>query len=352
MATTHYGVNDAEAVKLWSRRLAREVLKQTFIQRFIGEDDNSVIQIKTDTNKGAGDRIRTILRMQLSGDGVQGDSTLEGNEESLTTYTDDLIINQLRHAVRSAGKMSEQRIPFSVRQEAMNGLKDWWADRWDTWFFNQVCGNNAQTDTRYTGNNATAAPDSSHHVWINGTDDQSLTSGHVFDLSILDAARETAITASPQIRPIKIMGGDYYVAFLHPYQVYDMRTSTTTGQWLDIQKAAMQGGEITKNPIFTGALGMYNGIVLHESTRVTLGVNSSTAAAVANTRRAVLCGAQACTAGFGQGHSFGNHDWYEELFDFGNQLGVKAGCIGGLKKSRYNSADFATVVMSSYAAAH
>lgn len=28
--------------------------------------------------------------------------------------------------------MSEQRVPYSVREEAMMGLKDWWADRLDT----------------------------------------------------------------------------------------------------------------------------------------------------------------------------------------------------------------------------
>lgn len=134
MAVTNYGVNANEAVKLWSRRLAREVLKATYINKFIGEGDDSVIQLRNDTKKGPGDRVRVTLRMQLSGDGVSGDGTLEGNEEPLTTYTDDFLINQLRHAVRSAGKMSEQRIPFSVREEAMSGLRDWWADRMDTWF--------------------------------------------------------------------------------------------------------------------------------------------------------------------------------------------------------------------------
>ena len=34
---------------------------------------------------------------------------------------------------------------------------------------------------------------------------------------------------------------------------------------LDIQKAAMAGGEVT-NPIFTGALGMYNNCVIRERT--------------------------------------------------------------------------------------
>lgn len=132
MADTAYGVNAPEAMKLWSRKLAREALKKTYIKRFMGESSDSMIQIKNETNKSPGDRIRMTLRMQLTGDGVIGDGTQEGNEESLTTFTDDLIINQLRHAVRSDGKMSEQRIPFSIREEAMMGLADWWADRWDT----------------------------------------------------------------------------------------------------------------------------------------------------------------------------------------------------------------------------
>lgn len=354
MADTHYGLNANEAVKLWSRRLAREALKATYIQKFVGEDDSSVIQVRNDTKKGPGDRIRVTLRMQLSGAGIQGDNTLEGNEEALTTYTDDFVINQLRHAVRSAGKMSEQRIPFSVREEAMSGLRDWWSDRMDDWFFHQVCGYTVQTDTRYTGNNAVTAPTANRKVFSVGSADETVEadSTKVFTLAMIDKAVETAKVSTPHIRPININGGKHYVAFLHPYQVYDLRTTTSTGQWLDIQKAAMSGGKVGENPIFSGALGMYNGVILHESTRVKNGVHSSTGAVQSNTRRAVLCGAQSCVMGFGQGHSFKQYQWNEELFDYGNQLGVEGGCIGGLKKSVYNSVDFGTITMTSYAAAH
>jgi len=354
MAVTNYGVNANEAVKLWSRRLAREALKATYIQKFIGESDDSVIQLRNDTKKGPGDRVRVTLRMQLTGDGIQGDGTLEGNEEALTTYTDDFLINQLRHAVRSSGKMSEQRIPFSIREEAMSGLRDWWSDRMDTWFFNQICGYTTQSDTRYTGNNAPTAPSAGRKIFATGSDDQSVnaSSSSKMTLTLIDNAIEAAKVASPLIRPININGGKHYVVFLHPYQVTDLRTTTSTGQWLDIQKAAMSGGKVSENPIFTGALGVYNGAILHESTRVTQGVHSSTGAAQTSTRRAVLCGAQAAVMGFGQGHSFKEFDWYEELFDYGNQLGVKAGCIGGLKKSVFNSVDFGTITMSTYAVAH
>jgi N4-gp56 family major capsid protein len=356
MADTAYGVGAPEAVKLWSRKLAREALRKTYIKTFMGPDSDSLIQVKPESNKGPGDRVRVTLRMQLTGDGVQGDGMQEGNEESLTTYTDDLIINQLRHAVRSEGKMTEQRIPFSIREESMMGLSDWWADRWDTWFFNQVCGYTVQTDTRYTGHNTVTAP--SRQVWPGASaNDQSLNTAtgvtDVFTLTLIDKAVELAKTGTPPIRPIKIDGENWFVVFIHPYQTTSLRawpvTATAQVTWYDLQKSMLQGNGSARNPLFTGALGTYNGCILHESYRVPQGVNSATGVAITTARRAVLCGAQAAVAAFGQGHDKNSYDWFEQLFDYGNKLGVKAGCISGLKKSIYNSVDFGAVVMSSKA---
>jgi N4-gp56 family major capsid protein len=140
MAATEFGVNHPLAVKKWSSDLMKEMLKQTYILRFIGKDANSLIQWKDDLSKDqGGDQIRYGLRVQLTGDGVQGDDTAEGNEEALTTYYDQLIINQLRHQVRSKGKMSEQRVPFDVRAENRDALADWWSARLDTWFDKATC---------------------------------------------------------------------------------------------------------------------------------------------------------------------------------------------------------------------
>ena len=122
MAATSYGVNHPLAVKIWARKLFQEALKATYSSKFMGEGDSAMIQKKGELSKGPGDKITYGLRMQLSGAGVQGDATLEGNEEALVTYSDSIFINQLRHAVRSGGKMSEQRVPFSVRAEARDGL--------------------------------------------------------------------------------------------------------------------------------------------------------------------------------------------------------------------------------------
>lgn len=352
MAMTEYGVNHALAVKLWAKKLFVDALKKTYASRFMGSGTDSMITIRPETSKGAGDQVTVGLRMQLSGDGVQGDGTLEGNEEALTTYTDAVIINQLRHAVRSKGKMSEQRVPFSVRSENKAGLEDWWSERIDTWLFNQLCGYTAQTDTRYTGNQAVSAPSTDHKVFATGSADESQGSTNVFNLNLIDACVERAATLSPTMRPIKVNGDDKFVMFLHPYQVYDLRTNTSTGQWLDIQKAAAAGRSDSQNPIYTGALGEYNGVVLHQTHRVTQGVNSSSGAAISTVRRAVFCGAQAALMAYGKDSEAGEMSWVEELFDYGNSLGVSAGMIAGLKKTRFNSLDFGTVTVSTYAAAH
>lgn len=354
MAVTSFATGDALAVKLWSKKVSVEALKQTWVYKFMGKDDNSVIQVFDETQKSAGDRIRVPLRRLLQATGVQGDATLEGQEERITYYSDDVFINQLRHAVREGGRFSRQLVPFDVREHARLSLQDWWADRIDTWFFNQVCGNVNQSDTRFTGNQSTIAADSQHNIYAGGaTTDASLSNSatYKFTLTLLDVAVEKAKTLEVPIRPIMIGGEAKYVAFLHPYQVTDMRTNTSTGQWYDIQKAAMQGGQISKNPIYTGALGEYNGVIMHSAVRIPQ-FSAGAALSADGGRIAVMCGAQAVGCAFGRGHSPERYEWVEDYFDYENQFGVAAGCIAGMKKMVFNGSDFATITMRTWAQAH
>lgn len=378
MAVTAFNTNHALTVKVWAKRLFVEALKQTKFSRFLGNSASSLIQRRTELAKGPGDRITIGLRMQLSGPGTLGDGTLEGTEEALTLFSDNLFIDQLRHAVRTGGKMSQQRVAFDIREESMEGLRDWWADRMDLAFFNQIGGatvtqvapnmtytgtSNAvtTTDTRYSGNQATIAPVSSTTLLLGGTLGQasttnlevSLSNTVVYNLNLQDIDRcvARAKTNSPAIRPIKVGGEDKFVMFIHPFQTYTLRKSAgTAGQWADIQKAAMQGGQVSNNPIYTGSIGEFNGVILHEDARVaiTQGVPND-ASAITNFYRGTFCGAQAAGFAVGQGGGDGMMDWVEELFDYGNQIGVEAGMIWGLKKMVFNSNDFSTIVVTTSA---
>jgi hypothetical protein len=97
---------------------------------------------------------------------------------------------------------------------------------------------------------------------------------------------------------------------------------------------------------------VYNGVILHSDSRVPNGVSGATGLAVTAVRRNIFCGAQAAVMAYGQNNGPNNFHWAEQLFDYGNRLGVEAGSIWGLKKTVFNSTDYATIVLSSYAAAH
>lgn len=360
MAVTTYGVNDDLAVKLWAKKLAVEALKATAIAPLIGTSADSIIHRKEELSKGPGDKITFGLRVQLSGDGVTEGETLEGNEEALTTYSDSVVINELSHAVRvrNKGSIDQKRVPFNLRDEAKSGLRDWYAKRMSVSFFNQVCGYTAETRTKYTGLQATVAPSTGRKIICEAgsSNDEDLDSNDLMTLKWLDYAKELAQTSSATpgpIRPIMIGGEEKYVVYLHPYQVTDLRTdASTAGNWFDIQKAALQGGQASKNPIYTGALGEYNGMILRSSYDVAQGVNSSTGAAISTVRRAVFLGAQAAALGFAEDTDANSYNWVEELFDYERELGVSAQAMFGLKKCRFNSVDFGVITLSSYAAAH
>ncbi len=369
MSTTSYPQNDALAVKLWARVLETEALKYTAIRPLIGSDENSVIHLQTALSKGPGDQITFGIVMQLAQAGFTENQLAEGNGETLTTYSDALIINELMGVVgvKSRRTIDQQRIPWDLRDTAKGRLRDWYAKRYSTSFFNQVCGYTPTTDVRYTGLNAVLAPSSTRVIRQSGkASDDLLTSADTFTLGLIDAAKEAAITATPQIRPVQYKGQsmreggrsdfnntleDMYCMYLHPYQVTSMRRNTSTGQWQDLQKAAYMGLRQTGNPIFSGAIGIYNGVILRSAFDVTNGVSAVDGSAVTTVKRAVLLGAQAAMMGFGQDNGPTKLTWNEELFDHKRRLEISALTIHGLKKTRYNSVDYGTIVVSTYAAA-
>jgi len=362
MAVTSYGVNDALAVKLWSKKLAVEISKATAIAPLIGTGTNSIIQLKDEPMKGKGDAVTFGLRRQLVGDGVTESQVLQGNEEALSTYSDRLILNELDHAVRVKNDQTidAQRVPFDLRDEATAGLGDWYADRMSMAFFLQAAGYTAPT-MAFEGRTVTIKP--VHYLFNAPTaptnitrpnaraNDESLIAGDVFNLNLIDYAVEKAKLANPRIRPVRVDGNDKYVLYLHPTQVTDMRTSTSTGQWLDIQKAVYQGSK-QDNPIYQGALGEYNGVVLREAEHVVPGVRSDTGATIPTVRRAVLLGAQSAVVSFGMNNTATKYKMVEELFDYQRELGVSVQTIIGMKKTTFNSVDFGSVVISTYAATH
>ena len=143
MSTTSFPVSDAMAVKLYSKEVAEAERDTSDVAKLMGEDDDSIIQIKSDFSKNAGDQITFALRARLSGKGFTEGQKAQGNAEGLSFYSQSLLINELGQTVGVRNKgatIDAQRIPFDLREQGKNGLVQWWKDRKSVSFFNHVCG--------------------------------------------------------------------------------------------------------------------------------------------------------------------------------------------------------------------
>ena len=332
MALTPANTNMVQ--KLYAKQLYKEARDELFWQKFIGEKESDIIQMMTDLKKEKGDQKTFGLGMDLVGTGVIGDNELEGNEEALVTYSDAVTIDQIRNAVRVQGRLEEQKASYMIRETAKERLKFWLQETVDRKIFNHLCGDTSEIFP------ATAlAPDSSHVVYGgNATADNDIDAADIMSMTVLNKAKLKAETLSPKLKPVNVDGNGYWPVVIHPYQAYDLRQDT---EWQNSHYYAHEHG--LKNPIFTGSMGVINGMVIHVHQKI---YTTALWGAGGNVEgaRAILLGAQAALFAVA-----GEPTWVEKDFDYSNQTGVATGMIFGVKKTRFNSLDFGVVAMDTAA---
>lgn len=366
MGATEFALNDSLAVARWSTSLAVEAEVKQYFAKFMGTGDDSLIKVKTELSKAAGDKITVGLRMKLAGDGTEGDNIIEGTsaEEALQFYNDAVYIDQRRKGTKSKGKMSEQRVPYDLRKEGRDALATWFAEDFDQQIMMYLAGARGidtgfHVATTWTGraNNTLQAPDSSHIVFggdatgstatINGITSQyysaDMDSADIVDLPLIERLVSLAETTDPMMQPFMINGEQKFVFLMHTWQAYDLRKATSTNDWVDIHKNT----DGKDSPIYGNSLGEYAGVILHKHRNVirfdtTVGSWSTYAA------RALFLGAQAGMIAWGGGSSSGRYSWNEDKDDRGNALAITAGTIYGVKKSVFNSKNFGVVAVDAY----
>lgn len=369
MARTIIGVNDAKAVKKWAGMLAYDTShKSYFNSRFMarGAEAEVPIQILTDLESDAGEQISYDLLAELKMAPVEGEDILEGKEEGQKFYTDQIYIDQARCGVNTGGRMTRKRTLHDLREKAKRQQSSWWARLMDELLFIYLSGArginaNFLLPTGYTGraNNALVSPDTNHVLYGgDATAFNNLDANDKFDLRLVDRAKTKAdsqgggATDIPVLQPCKIDGEETFVCVMHTFQEDDLRSNTSTGQWMDIQKAAA-AAEGRKNPLFKGSLGMYRGVILH-SHRNVIRFNTAGSGAV-ESARALFMGSQAAVVAFGSPGTNLRFDWHEETRDNGDKVVISTSSIFGIKKVTFTTAagaqDFGAFALDTAAAA-
>jgi N4-gp56 family major capsid protein len=362
MSTTTFGTTNPMTQKKWASGLAYDQAKQSYFEgRFIGESDNHIIQKKNDLASDAGDRVSFDLCVQLRSQPTFGDARLEGKEEDLKFFTDEVKIDQVRHAVSLGGKMSRKRVAHDMRTVGKNRLSAYFAKLMDEMFFMYLSAARGINEdftmlADFTGfaGNSFEAPDADHILYGgSATSKASLTATDkmtraVIEKAVVKAKMMQALNPeNANMVPVANGSEDQYVMLMSEFQAYDLRVSDTNG-WLDIQKAAA-AAEGKSNPIFRGGLGMINNTILH-SHRSVIRFDDYGAGSDVEAARALFLGRQAAVVAYGNSGGGVRYSWEEITKDYKNEPAIASGFIGGIKKTRFNSKDFGVISVDTAAA--
>ena len=243
-------------VSRWAKELQSEVSKGVYFSKFMGEGPGSAIHVKQ-MEEGKGKDVTFGLVSQLSGSAITGDSSLEGNEQSLSTFSNTVSTNQKRLAVRDTGKFANSKVLYDFRSTSLDLLKTQYSELIDADIFSAL--------STTSGTHAYYRADASASVYATSDPKAALADADAITLADISAMKTLAQiggSANYRMRPIRVDGNDYYVLVLHPEVAYDL---FELDEFQQIQREAQVRGD--SNPLFKGALGIYNGVVIPLSRR-------------------------------------------------------------------------------------
>lgn len=347
------GTSSALTQRSWRAGVTHEAERQAMTMGFVSDDDDAAFYLYDDLTKDAGDQIRVKFSPTDDTEDGFGDSdTIEGNEEDLEVVEDSFKIDYLALAYKQRGAMSQQRTNVDLKKAAFVKLSVRWARRWEQSIFNHLCGytpamyltdgasNGTGDNLKRCGHNTVVQYDSSHvytHAGETVLQDQNLDTTDRMTLSVINEVLMNATSKRFITYPLTPCSDGYFHLFMSPRQWFRLRENTTAGQWADLTRALLEGGQKWSESGFArGHLGTYGQVKLHVTDYVTYGVSSADASvAVTGVDRAVLVGARALHIGFGQDYASEDHlDWVEQVRDY-RKWGVVADSIFGCKRTTF-----------------
>ena len=348
----------------FDKKAHHEYLNKFYLKKLMGADGSGApVTKKDDFKRAKGDEFRMYMIPNLTSHGKPGDLTLMQNEEAFNPYYVDMNINQQRNAVRTTGKMSDQRGYFDVITEAKPALTNWAAAEMETSLIRTAINGwpaHIQCSTTYGGLNINSAAPRPARYWFGagGNDPtysavnatyttnivtaetalQDIQSNYLKPADLEFLAYKARTLLVPPITTLGMNGG--YVLLVHPNQTWQLRNHNT---WFNAQSNAgprdEKGNQIFAGVGVDGYVTSYAGIHVFESNNVMNGyplalfTDDTQIASAGNTNvyRSILLGGNAIVLMEAQDPSF----YMDDTLDYGNQQGVAMSMMYGMGRTDY-----------------
>lgn len=322
--------SDGLTAEQWEDQIFKEYIGMLQSKNFMGTSSDSIIQVKENLMKKAGDAITIGMRGRVSGGLVTGNAKAIGNEGTMAFYNQRITIDNVRRAVKFEDvPMTQKRVMFNVLTEGKDALEQEFAVDFDD---DVVAALIDTASGRVRGRYLYGAVDSN---W-NATHSNALTNidntADQLTTSMISVAKRKAIipvNATAKIRPTRVVNGK------NSEQWFVFWAQTLALRDLIEHDAAWRNRELNlsprndSSPLFSGSAfkGAWDGVLVYENERLPL--ISSTIQCTHN----LLLGAQAAAVCWGQRSKFN-----EEESDFGHDVSYELHEIRGMSKLVFSRA--------------
>ena len=313
--STGYQIDSPRTQKVWSKRFFKFMLENMVLSSLMGTDQNAPIAKITDLTAIKGGHIIFDLEAPLVGNGVGDNQRLllvDGsntfNTEAMKNYNFTVTIHERANGVQAASAITNQYTATDVKTSGLRRLGVWAAEALEEDLIRAGSGVGNVATTIETVNQfnptqnryfaigedsdgvisyATIDGTSTSDIigvanlplnsFTNDEDNPSTQSGAVLTrfgtrtIEFLKRKARQVITGTyggvslkiPKLAPIKIDGKDTYVMVISRLQEKSLKADT---RWNENQQNANVRGNA--NPIFSGAIGIWDGIVIKISERI------------------------------------------------------------------------------------
>lgn len=301
--------------KVWANKVWHEGVKDSYFDKFTAMDGSNVVHQNKDLTNVKGDSVVFGLMMNLNGPGVEGNQKLAGAEDTLNIYDFTVQTKLIRNAV-SRYEADDQKTQYDMLKEIKGALTQWLAD----WYDNKLI-----SELSFTASSSKEAVYASAAGTLS-----SITANDKLTTTVISRAKRKAMLHAPKVQPIKVDGMDKYIMLVSPWAARDLKDDP---KWLAAQQNANIRG--SKNPIFTGSLGEYDGVILYEYERV---ANLPNGASSANVCYNTLLGRQAACFAVARPAKH-----IEQTDDYGNIAGNGIAFYGEVKRTKFNNKDYGSI---------
>jgi hypothetical protein len=356
-------INSQLSVEQWENDYSVEYVRDSSFGQLTGTSHNSPIRLVEVLKTKPGKTAHIQMVGRLSGTGITGDNTMEGQEEELDTYEYPLTIDQVRNACVSAymeQKGTNINIPDASREMlklwAMDDLRDTIIEaayspvvdgvtaydsateaQKDTWVAAQrQSASNVRVLFGQSESNYSASDHSASLANIDGTND-------ILKRDSIRLAKRFTKATSPHIRPVRVKmekGGakEVFILCSGSLPVRDLEDNIDTIR----QNADVRGAQ---NGIFSEADIVLSNVAVMEIPEIPVKAdvgNGGTVDISAN----FFMGAEALVIAWGR---------YTKIktksFDYDNQDGVSVSDVRGVGKPHFLDSDTQHGMLTMYTSA-